>query len=209
MNAETKVEEALRREKEKGNAPKENWLQMLMAAHYQEKHYPQTAKVLDELLRINPQREDYWQQQVGVYQILKRFDKALQSLELGYAGGYISKPDSIILLVQLLINQNIPERAGRILQKHINNGDLELNDRNWKLLAAAWQQGRERDKAAEAMLEASQYLDDGKLILRAAQLNVQNSHYFPQRVGGMAEATTHDLSGLPLPCGDRCQTPIP
>ena len=171
------VEEALRREKEKGNAPKENWLQMLMAAHYREKHYPQTAKVLDELLRINPQREDYWQQQVGVYQILKRFDKALQSLELGYAGGYISKPDSIILLVQLLINQNIPERAGRILQKHINNGDLELNDRNWKLLAAAWQQGRERDKAAEAMLEASQYLDDGKLILRAAQLNVQNSHY--------------------------------
>ena len=171
------LREAIKREKEKGNSPKENWLQMLMSAHYQLKQYKETAVVLDDLLRINPQREDYWQQQVGVYQILQRFDKALVSLELGYAGGYVTKPDSIILLVQLLINQNIPERAGRILQKHLNNGDLELNDKNWKLLAAAWQQGRERDKAAEAMLSASKYLEDGKLILRAAQLKEQNSDF--------------------------------
>ena len=171
------LREAIKREKEKGNSPKENWLQMLMSAHYQLKQYKETAVVLDDLLRINPQREDYWQQQVGVYQILQRFDKALASLELGYAGGYITKPDSIILLVQLLINQDIPERAGRILQKHLNNGDLELNDKNWKLLAAAWQQGRERDKAAEAMLSASKFLEDGKLILRAAQLKEQNSDF--------------------------------
>ena len=171
------LREAIKREKEKGNSPKENWLQMLMSAHYQLKQYKETAVVLDDLLRINPQREDYWQQQVGVYQILQRFDKALVSLELGYAGGYVTKPDSIILLVQLLINQNIPERAGRILQKHLNNGDLELNDKNWKLLAAAWQQGRERDKAAEAMLSASKFLEDGKLILRAAQLKEQNSDF--------------------------------
>ena len=171
------LREAIKREKEKGNSPKENWLQMLMSAHYQLKQYKETAVVLDDLLRINPQREDYWQQQVGVYQILQRFDKALVSLELGYAGGYVTKPDSIILLVQLLINQDIPERAGRILQKHLNNGDLELNDKNWKLLAAAWQQGRERDKAAEAMLSASKFLEDGKLILRAAQLKEQNSDF--------------------------------
>ena len=171
------LREAIKREKEKGNSPKENWLQMLMSAHYQLKQYKETAVVLDDLLRINPQREDYWQQQVGVYQILQRFDKALVSLELGYAGGYVTKPDSIILLVQLLINQNIPERAGRILQKHLNNGDLELNDKNWKLLAAAWQQGRERDKAAEAMLSASKFLEDGKLILPAAQLKEQNSDF--------------------------------
>jgi len=171
------LQEAIRRQKAKGDAPKENWLQMLMSAHYQEKQYPQTAAVLDDLIRINPGREDYWQQQASVYQLIRQFKKALNTLELGYSGGYVAKPDSLILLVQLLINQNIPERAGRILQKHLQNGDLELNDRNWKLLAAAWQQGRERDRAAEAMIKAAEYMDDGSLILRAAQLKSQDSEY--------------------------------
>ena len=34
-----------------------------------------------------------------------------------------------------------------------------------------------RDKAAEAMLSASKFLEDGKLILRAAQLKEQNSDF--------------------------------
>jgi len=169
--------QGIERTQARGDKPKENWLQMLMAAHYQQKSYLKTAAVLDDLLRINPGKEDYWQQQAAIYQLLEKPKLALRTLELGYAGHYLKKADSILLLVQLLISENMPERAGRILQAHIKDGTVELNERNWRLLAAAWQQGRERDKAVIAMREASAFMDDGSLLYRAAQMQQQAAQY--------------------------------
>jgi len=167
----------IERARSRGDQPKENWLQMLMAGHYQQKSYAKTAAVLDDLLRINPGKEDYWQQQAAVYQLLEQPALALRTLELGYAADYLTKPDSILLLVQLLISENIPERAGRILQAHLQDQSVELSERNWRVLAAAWQQGRERDKAVAAMREASTFMDDGSLLYRAAQMQQQNAQY--------------------------------
>ena len=167
----------IERARSRGDQPKENWLQMLMAGHYQQKSYAKTAAVLDDLLRINPGKEDYWQQQAAVYQLLEQPALALRTLELGYAADYLKKPDSILLLVQLLISENIPERAGRILQAHLQDQSVELSERNWRVLAAAWQQGRERDKAVAAMREASTFMDDGSLLYRAAQMQQQNAQY--------------------------------
>lgn len=161
----------------RSEAPKENWLLMLMVALYQEKQYAASIEVLDDLIRLNPSKEDYWQQQAALYQILEQPNKALRTLELGYAGGYIEKPATVMQLVQWLINNGIPERAGRILQKHLNDESLELNDRNWKILASAWQQSREHAKAAVALIEASEYMEDGSLIYRAAQLQLQIGEY--------------------------------
>ncbi len=161
----------------RSETPKENWLLMLMVALYQEKQYAASIEVLDNLIRLNPTKEDYWQQQAALYQILEQPAKALRTLELGYAGGYIEKPATIMQLVQLLINNGIPERAGRVLQKHLTDKSLELNDRNWKILASAWQQSREHAKAALALIEASEHMDDGSLIYRAAQLQLQIAEY--------------------------------
>lgn len=161
----------------RSESPKENWLLMLMVALYQEKQYAASIEVLDDLIRINPTKEDYWQQQASLYQMLEQPGNALRTLELGYAGGYIEKPSTIMQLVQLLINTGIPERAGRILQTHLADESLELNDRNWKILASAWQQSREHGKAALALLEASEFMDEGSLVYRAAQLQVQNGEF--------------------------------
>lgn len=167
----------LRQAVSRSESPKENWLLMLMVALYQEKQYAASIEVLDDLIRINPNKEDYWQQQASLYQLLEQPQKAMRTLELGYAGGYIEKPSTIMQLVQLLINAGIPERAGRILQNHLSNESLELNDRNWKILASAWQQSREHGKAALALLEASEFMDEGSLVYRAAQLQLQNGEY--------------------------------
>ena len=64
---------------------------MLMVALYQEKLYAETALVLDDLIRLNPGKEDYWQQQASVYQIMEQQALALRTLELGYAAGHIKK----------------------------------------------------------------------------------------------------------------------
>ena len=48
---------------ERSDKPRENWLQMLMAAHYQLKQYAKAVAVLDDLIVLNETKEEYWLQQ--------------------------------------------------------------------------------------------------------------------------------------------------
>lgn len=167
------LEKALARTEE----AKENWLLMLMVAHYQEKNYQAAANVLNDLIRVNPSKEDYYTQQAAMYQLLEQPKLALRSLELGYGAGHLTQSSHIMQLVQLLINQNVPERAARILSKHLDDKTIELSDSNWRILAAAWMQSREREQAAATLVLASEKQKDGKLLLRAAQLRAQDANH--------------------------------
>jgi len=135
--------------------PRENWLQMLMAAHYQLKQYPQAITLLDQLLVINETKEEYWLQQASLYQIQQKPKKALEVLELAYIRGRLEKKDGLILLVQLLVTQGAPERGGRLLHEMLQQDKVEITESNWSLLASAWLQGRERVSAIMALENAA------------------------------------------------------
>ncbi len=141
---------------ERAQAPRENWLQMLMAAHYQIKEYPQAIAVLDQLIAINEKKEEYWLQQASLNQMLNKPEAALKVLQLAYVRDVLIKEDGLITLVQLLITQGVPERAGRILHDLLVQNKIELSEDNWKLLASAWLQSRERKQAITAFLQAAQ-----------------------------------------------------
>lgn len=162
---------------ERTDSVQESWLRMLMVAYFKVNAYSQAALVLDRLIAMNPEREEYWQQQTSMYQLLERTDKALRTLELGYVGGYLHNAESVRMLVQLLIAEGIPDRAGRVLVEALQQGKLAEDEANWRLLAAAWQQSRDRRQAALALRFAVQYADDGVLLLRAAQLFAQDAHH--------------------------------
>ena len=175
--------------------PRENWLQMLMAANFQLKEYKEAIQVLDQLIVINEQKEEYWLQQASLNQMLNKPVDALKVLQLAYVRNVLVKEDGLIILVQLLITEGAPERAGRILLQLIEQDKIELNDENWKLLASAWLQSRERKKAVDAFLKAAEYSDQqakastvesginknklaaAKLYYRSAQLQFDESDY--------------------------------
>ena len=50
----------------RSDKPKENWLQMLMAAHYQIKQFAEAIAVLEQLIVINADKEEYWLQQASL-----------------------------------------------------------------------------------------------------------------------------------------------
>jgi tetratricopeptide (TPR) repeat protein len=154
--------------------PRENWLQMLMAAHYQLKQYPQAVDLLNQLIVINESKEEYWLQQASLYQLQSKPKKALEVLELAYIRGWLKKEDGLILLVQLLVTQGIPERGGRFLYEMLQQDLVELSESNWSLLASAWIQGRERKSAVMALENAALLSEKenskGELKSKAANL---------------------------------------
>jgi tetratricopeptide (TPR) repeat protein len=146
----------LRQGIERSEQPKENWLQMLMAAHYQLKQYVEAITVLDQLIVMNETKEEYWLQQASLNQMLNKPKEALNVLQLANVRNVLVKEDGLIILVQLLITEGAPERAGRILLELLEQDKIELNEDNWALLASAWLQSRERKQAIEAFINAAE-----------------------------------------------------
>lgn len=157
--------------------PRENWLQMLMAAHYQLKQYAEAAAVLDQLIVINESKEEYWLQQASLYQMMNQPKEALRVLQLANVRNILVKEDGLIILVQLLIMEGVPERAGRILLDLLEQSKIEITEDNWKLLASAWLQSRERKQAIEAFTQAAELSLTPDLFYRSAQLQFDESDF--------------------------------
>ncbi len=210
-NAIVWLQQGIKRAKQ----PRENWLQMLMAAHYQLKQYQEAILVLDQLITINEKKEEYWLQQASLNQMLNKPKEALKVLQLAYVRNILVKEDGLIILVQLLITQGIPERGGRILLELLNNNKIELTEDNWKLLASAWLQGRERKQAIQAFIKAAEFslqstdtnkttteeskakLAAAKLYYRSAQLQFDESD-FTGAISSFAKARTLGIEGKKL-----------
>ena len=179
---------------------RENWLQMLMQAYYQTAQYTQAIEVLKRLIVMNETKQDYWLQQASLHQLLVQPQRALEVLELAYLKGVLKQEAGLILMTQLLINQGIPERGGRILDDLLSNDKITISDKHWQLLAQAWLQGRDRKAAIEALLKSAELAskasvldsnDDsideakqpevlaapGRLYYRAAQLLFEREQY--------------------------------
>ncbi len=174
----------LRQGIERAKSPRENWLQMLMAAHYQLQQYAEAVVVIDQLITINEQKEEYWLQQASLYQMMNKPKGALKVLQLANVRNVLVKEDGLISLVQLLITEGVPERAGRILLALLENQKIELTDDNWTLLASAWLQSRERSlaiaafiKAADASQASANKKDAANLYFRSAQLQFDESDF--------------------------------
>lgn len=172
-NAIIRLKQGIKRK----SPPKENWLQMLMAAYYQIKDYANSAKVVEQLIRLKPNKESYWQQLTSLYQLQNKYRKALTTLELAHSSGVLKKQESYLLLVQLLMRFDIPERGGRILQDAIQKGVVEASEKQWKLLATAFEQGKQRIRAIEALKKAAYTAKNGELFFRAGQLAYAQADY--------------------------------
>ena len=159
--------------------PEENWLVMLVSALYQTKSYNKAAQALGQLTTLKPNNENYWLQRASMYQLLEQPQQQLAVLELAYAGGYLTQESSLIALAQLLIAQGVPERAARLLQQWLADNDKNLtvsdSEANIKLLATAWQLGREDDDAAIVLSQAAIKTNEPQLAFYAMQLAVRRS----------------------------------
>ena len=159
--------------------PEENWLVMLASALYQTKSYNKAAQALGQLTTLKPNNENYWLQRASMYQLLEQPQQQLAVLELAYAGGDLTQESSLIALAQLLIAQGVPERAARLLQQWLADNDKNLtvsdSEANMKLLATAWQLGREDDDAAIVLNQAAIKTNEPQLAFYAMQLAVRRS----------------------------------
>jgi tetratricopeptide (TPR) repeat protein len=154
--------------KQSGEPVAENSYLLLRVLHYENGQYQQVAQVLHELINRWPKKQ-YWMQLASIYGEMENQRKQLNTLELAYLQGYLTSETEILSLVGLLLNEDLYMRAGKILEKGLEDGTVTSDLDHWRLLSQAWTMAQESDRAIPALARASELSSDGKMDLILAQ----------------------------------------
>lgn len=155
------------------NSPKESWLQLKLAMHYELNDYKSCADTLLELVSRFPVKKQYWKQLSGMYLELKRNPDALAALALAERKGLLDEGRELKNLTNLFLFLDIPYKAGKILDDGLRRGVVEGDAETYEQLANAWIGAKEIDKAIDALEQAVKTTDDGEVVLRLAYLYVE------------------------------------
>ncbi len=156
--------------------PKEAWLQLLLTLYFEAKDYAKLATVLERLVMLYP-KKTYWMQLAAIYGELGRDRKSLAVLQLAHEQGMLTTSEELERLAQLYLYHELPYRAGLLLEKGLEEGAIESEPDAWELLANAWIQAREYDRAIPHLERAAELSESGDLYLRLGQLHLERESW--------------------------------
>ncbi len=162
------IKTAVDKYRRQGKPLKENWLLLLRACYYELKDYTKMTGVLKELISLYPKKQ-YLLTLAGVYSELGDTRKQLALTEALYEGGYITEPHHLVNLANLYLLHGVPYKAAKVLQAGVDGSTVAADQRTLRLLAQAWYQAREDQKAIPALRRAAALSGDGELYVRLAQ----------------------------------------
>ncbi|MEO1334295.1 MAG: tetratricopeptide repeat protein, partial [Myxococcota bacterium] len=157
--------------------PKDALLQLLLSAYVETKKYRSAIRIISIIVERHPDRKNNWLQLAALYGEVGDEKRALAVMELAKDAGALKKSDEYVQLSQRLLAEEIPWEAAKLLETSMKDGTVETNADNSKLIATAWLQSRNLDKAAPALEAAAKLAKDGDLYVRLAQLELERERW--------------------------------
>ena len=136
------------------------------------------VRLLPNMIERFPKTKTYWKQLASLQLHLKQFKKGTASMEIAWQQGLLEKPTEILRLVQLLILNDYPDKAARVLHSELQNKKVENTAKNWQLLGDAWLMARDNNKAIESYLTAGKLTPEhGNIEEQAARLYMDQEQW--------------------------------
>ncbi|MGH8631320.1 MAG: tetratricopeptide repeat protein [Burkholderiales bacterium] len=161
----------------KAKAPKESWLQLKLALHFELKEFPACSEVLVALIAMAPMKESYFKQLHGILNEIKRDNDALAVLALAERRGFVDEEPEFRLLSDMYMLMEIPVKAAQVLERGLAAKKVEPNEKNLERLANAWFQAREYGKSEAAMARAAQASGKGELWKQLASIQMEKEDW--------------------------------
>ncbi|HEX7047563.1 MAG TPA: tetratricopeptide repeat protein [Gammaproteobacteria bacterium] len=157
--------------------PQEQWLKLALGIQYELEKYREAANTLEILVANWPDEKQYWRQLSGIYIELGEDQKALATMALAYEHNALKDEEEFLNLARLYMLNEVPYPGASLLEDMLAQEKVERSQENYELLAQAWVQAREYEKAIEALKKAAEYAEDGSLYIRAAQLEMSLANW--------------------------------
>jgi tetratricopeptide (TPR) repeat protein len=168
------VEKAVAKQSDK---PQEAWYKLLFYVQYELKDYKACAQTLEVMVGIWPDNKKYWEQLTGMYLELEQDTKALAAMAVSHRKGFLTEEKPILNLARMYLLNETPYDAGKLLEESLSAKQVAPSEKTYALLAQAWLDAREWQKAAVALGKGGELAADGELFVRKAQVHVDQLEY--------------------------------
>lgn len=169
-----KVIEPANRAIELYDKPNKNPYVLKLQSYYQRKMYPETVEIAETLVNTFPENPTWWTQLGVFYMLVENYDDALSTMEIAYNAGYLDKEAQFKNLSQLYSTNGIPYKAAKILEKHLEKGDIKKDASIMRNIANSFHQAKNYDiaanyygKAADMSSDPDDFQKQGTLLLVA------------------------------------------
>lgn len=150
--------------------PKEAWFRHLLSIHYEAGQYNRAARLLERMVALFPDHQEYWLDLSNTYRAMGEDRKGLAALETAHRLGLVSDETGVLNLARLYLHLQVPSKAARLLETGLAKGVIRATEENWCLLGDAWLLAKEPGPALNALERAVQLSSNGQLHLRRARL---------------------------------------
>ena len=151
-----------------GREPQENWYRLLNVFYYELEDYENVIDVLRTMIELWPKRE-YFVQLSAMYGQEGDDGAQLGLYQVAHEAGWLTRSNELIQMAQLLLQADVPVHAAMIMQDRLEDGTIESNERNWRLLAQSWQLAQDDVRAVPALTRAAGLAEDGTIDINLAQ----------------------------------------
>jgi hypothetical protein len=124
---------------------------LLLSCDLALKNYQSANKTLTTLVKLNPDKKNYWQQLAGIYDVLEQPKNALAIFELMAQRTMLNSEAERIQYIQRLIHQNNSFKAANQLSQYIKTSKVKGSTDNSLLLADAWERSGENRQALQQL----------------------------------------------------------
>jgi tetratricopeptide (TPR) repeat protein len=176
--------------------PRQQWYQLKLGMHLELKEYRPAVDVLKILIPMSPDTKNYWIQLSALYAELGNEEQSKATLNLAYRRNLLDRQAEFMQLASLLQSKGAPRRAAEVMEDGLDRGLIEPTRRHWEMVAGAWYEARELDKALVAYEKAGAQSSDGKIDLQRGFILVDLERWEEARdaltrarqLGGLSDA---------------------
>lgn len=147
---------------------------------------------LQQLVRLAPDNKTYWLQLAAIQSRRGEHGKAVAALEVARRSGMLTTPEDRLQWVRAQLASGNPFDAARRLEAWMEAGEVPTNGANWELLAAAWTEAEEIEKAIEPLRRAAGATGKPQLYAQLGQLHMDLAQW-PEAAAAFERALAGNL----------------
>jgi tetratricopeptide (TPR) repeat protein len=155
---------------------KEDWYVLLNFAYFQQEDY-RKVRDIQKILLANWPKKRYWFSLAGAYTELDEENNLFASYDASHTQGLLEKESEFVTMAQLLMQHEVPYKAGKLLEMEMEKGIVARNAKNYRLLSQAWSVAQEDEKSIPALKEAARLSNEGELNLRLGNAYLNLGQY--------------------------------
>jgi len=170
------VETAMDMYGDAGKVPKEQWYNLARFLYTERGDFDSALQVVRDLVTFYP-KKDYWVQLGYMYSEKNNEKRQLAAMETAYVQDLLDRDAELRNLASLYLAQGVPYKGAKVIDAGLEAEIVEDSSKNYELMAGAWRQAQEIDRAIPAMEIAAQKSDSGDLYARLGSIYLDAEEY--------------------------------